>query len=37
MRLIETLVSAGARLDAAGFTTGNERVEELLRRHGVKG
>jgi hypothetical protein len=37
MRLIETLISAGARLDAAGFPTGNERVDELLRRHGVRG
>jgi hypothetical protein len=35
--IIETLIGAGARLDAAGFPTGNERVDELLRRHGVKG
>jgi hypothetical protein len=33
--IIETLISAGARLDTAGFPTGNERVDEVLRRRGV--
>jgi hypothetical protein len=26
----------GAKLDAAGYATGNERVDEVLRRHGAK-
>jgi len=34
--VIETLISAGARLDAAGFTTGDECVDEVLRRHGPR-
>jgi hypothetical protein len=31
--IIEALIAAGAHLDAAGYPTGNERVDELLRRH----
>jgi hypothetical protein len=34
--VIETLISAGARLDAAGFPTGIERVDEVFRRHGPR-
>jgi len=34
--IIEALIDAGAKLDAAGYPSGNERVDELLRRHGVK-
>lgn len=33
--IIEALINAGARLDAAGYPTGNESVDELLRRHGA--
>jgi hypothetical protein len=33
--IIEALIRAGARLDAAGYPTGNERVDEVLRRHGA--
>jgi ankyrin repeat protein len=35
MRIIEALLDAGARLDDAGYPTGNERVDEVLRRHGA--
>ena len=34
--IIEALISAGARLDAAGYPTGNERVDQVLRQHGAK-
>jgi hypothetical protein len=34
--IIEALIEAGARLDASGYPTGNERIDELLRRHGAK-
>jgi ankyrin repeat protein len=33
--VIETLLAAGAKIEAAGYPTGNERVDELLRRHGA--
>jgi hypothetical protein len=33
--IIEALLRAGARVDAVGYPTGNERVDELLRRHGA--
>ncbi|MDB5309467.1 MAG: ankyrin repeat protein [Gemmataceae bacterium] len=33
--IIDALIDAGARLDAAGYPTGNERVDELLRRRGA--
>jgi hypothetical protein len=31
--IIEALLSAGARLDTTGFPTGDERIDEVLRRH----
>jgi hypothetical protein len=31
LRIIEALIKAGARLDEAGYPTGNERVDEALR------
>jgi ankyrin repeat protein len=34
--VIELLLSAGARIDQADYPTGNEAVDELLRRHGAK-
>jgi hypothetical protein len=34
--IIEALLEAGAKVDAADYPTGNERVDELLRRHGAK-
>ncbi|HEV2495047.1 MAG TPA: ankyrin repeat domain-containing protein [Terriglobia bacterium] len=36
LAIIEALISAGARLEDAGYPTGNERVDDLLRRHGAK-
>lgn len=33
--IIEALLKAGARLDEAGYPTGDERVDEVLRRHGA--
>lgn len=34
--IIEALIGAGAELDAAGYPTGSERVDDVLRRHGAK-
>ncbi|MBI4165337.1 MAG: ankyrin repeat domain-containing protein [Acidobacteria bacterium] len=34
--IIEALINAGARLDAVGYPTENERVDEVLRRYGAK-
>lgn len=34
--IVEALLAAGAKIDDAGYPTGNERVDELLRRHGTK-
>jgi hypothetical protein len=34
--IIEALIVAGAKLDATGFPTGNEQVDEVLQRHGAK-
>jgi hypothetical protein len=34
--IIEALLEAGARVEKAGYPTGNERVDEVLRRHGPK-
>jgi len=34
--IIEALIAAGARLDAAGFPSGNDQIDEILRRHGAK-
>lgn len=36
LAIIEALIEAGARLDAAGYPTGNERVDEVLRRYGAR-
>jgi hypothetical protein len=32
--IIEVLLAAGANNDEAGYPTGNQRVDEVLRRHG---
>ena len=34
--IIEALLAAGAKIDEADYPTGNERVDEVLRRHGAK-
>ena len=34
--IIEALLDAGAKVEGADYTTGNERVDEVLRRHGAK-
>ena len=34
--IIESLLAAGANIEEAGYPTGNERVDEVLRRHGAK-
>jgi hypothetical protein len=34
--IIEALLAAGARIEEADYPTGNERVDEVLRRHGAK-
>jgi hypothetical protein len=34
--IIEALLNAGARVEGADYPTGNERVDEVLRRHGAK-
>jgi hypothetical protein len=34
--IIEALLSAGAKVEAAEFPTGNASVDEVLRRHGAK-
>ena len=34
--IMQMLIAAGARVEEAGYPTGNERVDELLRRHGAK-
>ena len=36
LAIIEALLSSGAKVDAAEYPTGNERVDEVLRRHGAK-
>jgi ankyrin repeat protein len=33
--VIEALLAAGARIEQADYPTGNERVDEVLRRHGA--
>jgi hypothetical protein len=35
MAIMEALIAAGARIDAVGYPTGNERIDEVLRRHGA--
>jgi hypothetical protein len=34
--IIEALIAAGAKLEAAEYPTGDDRVDEVLRRHGAK-
>lgn len=34
--IVEALLEAGANIDEAGYPTKNERVDEVLRRHGAK-
>jgi ankyrin repeat protein len=34
--IVETLLAAGAKIEEAGYPTGNDRVDELLRRYGAK-
>jgi tetratricopeptide (TPR) repeat protein len=34
--IVQMLIAAGARVEEAGYPTGNERVDEVLRRHGAK-
>lgn len=34
--IIEALLDAGANIGAADYPTGNERVDEVLRRHGAE-
>jgi hypothetical protein len=36
LAIIELLLGAGAKLEAAGYPTGKERVDEVLRRFGAK-
>lgn len=35
MAIIEALIKGGAQLDAAGYPTGDERIDALLRLHGA--
>ncbi len=35
LAILEALIRAGARIDAVDYPTGDERVDELLRRHGA--
>jgi ankyrin repeat protein len=35
-RIVEMLIDAGAKVDQADYPTGNESVDEVLRRHGAK-
>jgi hypothetical protein len=34
--IVETLLGAGANVQAAGYPTGHERLDELLRHHGAR-
>lgn len=34
--IIEALIEAGARIEEAGYPTGSEAVDAVLRRHGAK-
>jgi hypothetical protein len=36
LAIIEALLDAGAKVEGADYPTGNERVDEVLRRHGAK-
>jgi hypothetical protein len=35
LRIIEELLAAGARVEEAGYPTGHEQVDAVLRRHGA--
>ena len=35
LRIIEALLNAGARVEAAEYPSGNERADEILRRYGA--
>ena len=35
LRILEALLKAGARVDAVGYPSGNERVDEIRRHHGA--
>ena len=35
IRVIEALIDAGAQAGEAGYPTGDERIDEVLRRHGA--
>lgn len=35
IRIIKALLDAGAQVDAAGYPSGDERVDEVLRHHGA--
>ncbi len=35
LQIIEELLAAGARAEEAGYPTGHEQVDALLRRHGA--
>jgi Ankyrin repeats (3 copies) len=35
LAIIEALLSAGARLDTTGFPTGDDRIDQVFRRHGA--
>jgi ankyrin repeat protein len=37
LAVIERLIAAGADVGAATYPTGNERLDELLKRHGARG
>lgn len=34
--IIEALLAAGANIEEAGYPTGDERIDEVLRRHGAR-
>jgi hypothetical protein len=36
LAIIEALIEAGARIEEAGYPTGSEAVDAVLRRHGAK-
>jgi hypothetical protein len=36
LSIIESLLAAGANMDAVGYPTGNARLDDILRRHGAK-
>ena len=34
--ILQTLIDAGAKVEEADYPTGNEAVDQLLRRHGAR-